>query len=953
MIFARIRGALPLLLVLLNSPHCVRASDPAQRQPRRFALLIGVNKYNPATTKGMAGLTYADGDARRLGDSLAASGFSRDGIVVMNTAVPRESPRYAIATNIRKQLKAFVARLQEGDSVVFGFAGYEMQFADDDDYYLCPSDCDVDDTHTMISLREVCTLLGRSKAANRLVIVDSCRGREKPGQAPTPRLGDANVGVLFACSAGQISFENDKLRSGYLANFLIEGLRAGADADQDGTITVGELYAYARARVAAYSNNEQVPEFLGAVPPIEFKPARAGGEINPSGAQPPVPAPPRPDAQPRSPNPGAGDEAGFNSIFNGRDLSGWRVDRGDPDIWHVEDGVLVAAADGDWRKQNFLLSDRDFSNFVLRFEFQIPKNADSGIALLASPGEHHLEVNLRNFEEPPGLHAQTAALRWSTSGNGRDYLPPDQPADLGFDQSWNEARIELRDGSLQVWVNGRQVRNTDLRQLAARPNSLPALKREAGRIGFQSHTGTVRFRNIQIKSLVASDPPIPMRASEPEDSGDFRPLFNGRDLTGWTPHPTQPGGWRVENGILIGSGPAVSHLYSERGDYKDFHLRVHARINGGGNSGVYFRAPFGPTIPENNPKWLAAYNAKLDEKRFGLLIVDGAFARPPLGDRILVFQPDQWITQEIIVRGNHIEIKINGTKTTDYTDQERHYSVGHIVLQQHGPQTVAEFRKIEIKELGSGSGPSLYVLSIGINDYPDKRLKLDSAAPDARDIRQAFLTHSRRQFPGGVEARMLLDTQATRANILEGLQWLAGKAKGNDVAVVFYAGHGDSQIEGQFYLVPFDANLRKLGVSGVSGESLRKALGELPCTTMLILDACDSGGFDAKATKTRKTRGLPTATDTMLKQMVNDEGLVVMCGAAKGKEAAEENGHGFFTRAIVDGLSGKADFFKKGRVELYDLQAYVKTRVGQLSGDEQEPTISIPSTIRSFPLSKS
>ena len=170
--------------------------------------------------------------------------------------------------------------------------------------------------------------------------------------------------------------------------------------------------------------------------------------------------------------------------------------------------------------------------------------------------------------------------------------------------------------------------------------------------------------------------------------------------------------------------------------------------------------------------------------------------------------------------------------------------------------------------------------------------------------------------------------------------------------MVFYAGHGDSKIEGQFYLVPFDANLRKLGASGVSGESLRKALGDLPCTTMLILDACDSGGFDAKATKTRKTRALPTATDTMLRQMVNDEGLVVMCGAAKGKEAAEENGHGFFTRAIVEGLAGRADFFKKGRVELYDLQAYVKTRVGQLSGDEQEPTISIPSTVRSFALSK-
>ena len=275
---------------------------------------------------------------------------------------------------------------------------------------------------------------------------------------------------------------------------------------------------------------------------------------------------------------------------------------------------------------------------------------------------------------------------------------------------------------------------------------------------------------------------------------------------------------------------------------------------------------------------------------------------------------------------------------------------GRIGLQKH--TGTVRFRNIQVKELGLSDGPSLYVLSIGINDYPDKRLKLDSAAPDARDILQAFRTYSRRQFPGGVEARILLDAQATRANILVGLRWLASKAKGNDVAVVFYAGHGDSQIEGQFYLVPFDANLRKLGASGVSGESLRKAASVTSPYDDVILDACDSGGIDAKATKTRRKRALPTATGTMLRQMVNDEGLVVMCGAAKGKEAAEEDGHGFFTRAIVEGLAGKADFFKKGRVELYDLQAYVKTRVGQLSGDEQEPTISIPSTVRSFPLSK-
>jgi len=249
--------------------------------------------------------------------------------------------------------------------------------------------------------------------------------------------------------------------------------------------------------------------------------------------------------------------------------------------------------------------------------------------------------------------------------------------------------------------------------------------------------------------------------------------------------------------------------------------------------------------------------------------------------------------------------------------------------------------------MAKGSG-TLYVLAIGINDYPDKRLKLDCAASDARALRQAFLDHSRRLFRG-VEARLLLNGEATRAHILEGLGWLSATAKAGDVAVVFYAGHGDSKIENQFYLVPVDANLRDLGHSGISGEDLRKGIGDLPCTIMLLLDACYAGSIDVKK---RKTRGLPQPGDAVVRDLVYDSGLVVMCGAWKEQEAAEESGQGFFTRALVEGMEGKADINKDGRVELYELQAYVNLRVRELSSGEQEPTISIPAIVRSFPLSQ-
>ena len=89
-----------------------------------------------------------------------------------------------------------------------------------------------------------------------------------------------------------------------------------------------------------------------------------------------------------------------------------------------------------------------------------------------------------------------------------------------------------------------------------------------------------------------------------KDQDGFVQLFNGIDLTGWKTHPQQPGNWHVENGNLVGSGPtAISHLYTIRDDYKDFHLRAEARINDVGNSGVYFRALSAPAWPANDLKY--------------------------------------------------------------------------------------------------------------------------------------------------------------------------------------------------------------------------------------------------------------------------------------------------------------------------------------------------------------
>ncbi len=221
----------------------------------------------------------------------------------------------------------------------------------------------------------------------------------------------------------------------------------------------------------------------------------------------------------------------------------------------------------------------------------------------------------------------------------------------------------------------------------------------------------------------------PARADE-----GWVPLFNGKDLTGWKVHPQANGAfadivtvekdgkvtgfdaklkkdgstvhlWRVEDGVLIGSGPA-SHLFSERDDYTDFEYRVEAMINDHGNSGQYFRTQFKGGFPPGYEAQIDATHA--DPIRTGSLYPGGPLAKYKKDKDVLSkitvmneapHKPDEWFTQEVTAKGNHITIKVNGKVTVDWTDPDNTYTKGHFALQGHDPGTVVKFRKIEMKEL--------------------------------------------------------------------------------------------------------------------------------------------------------------------------------------------------------------------------------------------------------------
>jgi hypothetical protein len=183
------------------------------------------------------------------------------------------------------------------------------------------------------------------------------------------------------------------------------------------------------------------------------------------------------------------------------------------------------------------------------------------------------------------------------------------------------------------------------------------------------------------------------KKDEKKAKGHWVQLFNGKDLTGWKVYPEGHGNWKVDNGLLVGSGPP-SHLFTERGDYGNFRYRVEAMINDHGNSGQYFRTRFQPGFPRY-------YEAQINSTHSDPVRTGSLYGFDDCLVKEMLVKPGEWFTQEVLADGNHIVIKVNGKTTVDthVTDPERLFLKGHFALQQHDPGSVVKFRKIEVMEL--------------------------------------------------------------------------------------------------------------------------------------------------------------------------------------------------------------------------------------------------------------
>jgi hypothetical protein len=176
------------------------------------------------------------------------------------------------------------------------------------------------------------------------------------------------------------------------------------------------------------------------------------------------------------------------------------------------------------------------------------------------------------------------------------------------------------------------------------------------------------------------------RADEAKDG--WVKLFDGKTLKGWKTFPSGTGKWKVEDGAIVGTGPA-SHLFTDK-EFTDLHLRAEVKINDGGNSGMYFRTKF-------MDKWPDGYEAQINSTHDDPVKTGSLYNRVIVKDKLV--KPDEWFTYEVIAKGNHITIKVNGKTTAEYEDKKETFKKGHVAFQQHHEGSEVRIRKVEVKDL--------------------------------------------------------------------------------------------------------------------------------------------------------------------------------------------------------------------------------------------------------------
>lgn len=407
----------------------------------------------------------------------------------------------------------------------------------------------------------------------------------------------------------------------------------------------------------------------------------------------------------------AGD--GFVSLFNGKDLTGWKglvanpVARAKmhPDTlaakqvkadeamrkgWVVQNGELIFTGHGD-----NLCTVKKYRDFEMYVDWKIEPKGDAGIYLRGSPQVQVWDTSRVEV----GAQVGSGGLY----NNQKNPSKPLKVADNAIGE-WNTFRIIMKGDRVTVYLNGELVvDNVILENYWDRKSPIFASEQ----LELQAHGTLVAYRDIYVKELPS---PEPFVLSEQEKKEGFKVLFDGTNMFEWQGNTTD---YIIENGdmVIYPNRGGKGNLYT-KDEYSDFEFRFEFQLTPGANNGLGIRAPLqgdaayvGATelqILDNDAdiyKSLQPY--QYHGSAYGIIPAKRGFHKPV----------GQWNYQEVVVKGSKVKVTLNGTVildgdlaeaskngTADHRDHPGlNRTSGYIGFLGHGD--VVRFRNIRVKDL--------------------------------------------------------------------------------------------------------------------------------------------------------------------------------------------------------------------------------------------------------------
>lgn len=405
---------------------------------------------------------------------------------------------------------------------------------------------------------------------------------------------------------------------------------------------------------------------------------------------------------------------GFESVFNGKDLAGWKGLVGNPitrskmsdtalqaaqvkaDIkmredWEVKDGLLNYK--GNLHGEN-LATVKQYGNMEMYVDWRIQEKGDAGIYLRGTPQVQIWDTSRREV----GAQVGSGGLY----NNQKNVSKPLVVADNKVGE-WNTFHIIMKGDKVTVYLNGVLV--TDHIGLENYWNrTLPLFVKE--QIELQAHGTFVSYRNIYIRELPA-DEPITLNKQEAEEG--FSLLFDGTHINEWIGNTS---GYLIQEGALVvnpekGSG---GNLYTKN-EYSDFVYRFNFQLTPGANNGIGVHAPLEgdaaylgmeiQVLDGEHPKYAEIQPYQHHGSVYGVIPAKRGYLKPT----------GEWNEEEIMVKGTKIKVTLNGTVIVDgdyaaaskngTMDHNQHPGLlnktGHIGFLGHGD--IVRFKNMRIKTL--------------------------------------------------------------------------------------------------------------------------------------------------------------------------------------------------------------------------------------------------------------